>query len=89
MNIRFNRRKSLGPLTLLAGAYLAWKNRFRIQEGLETMGIKTPWIKDNGLDDVVRSGGAKVRGALNRGRIKSNLNARRSSLGSSSASSTY
>jgi hypothetical protein len=72
MNIKFDRRKSLGPLTLIAGAVIAWKYRFQIQEGLESVGIKTPWLKD-GLDDVVRSGGAKIKGAMTRGRLKSNL----------------
>lgn len=52
-------------VVLLAGGFLVWKYRFQIQEQLESMGIRTPWLNDN-FEGGVRSAGAKLKGKLKR-----------------------
>ena len=47
------------------GGYLLWKNRFKIQELLESQGVKTPWMTDD-VGEAVQSGAAKISGAAKR-----------------------
>ena len=53
-------RNAILALTVVGG-YFAWRNRFAIQRQLESLGIKTPVIRDN-LVDAAKSIGAKVAG---------------------------
>lgn len=47
---------------VVAGGYLLWINRFRVQRVLEANGIKTPWMK-NTVGEAVQSGAAKILGS--------------------------
>ena len=43
--------------------YFLWTNRFRVQEVLESNGIKTPWLTGN-VGDALMSGAAKASGIV-------------------------
>ncbi len=58
------------------GLFYAWRNRFRIQNFLESRGINTPTL-DNSLSDTVRSGFAKVTGKVEHGVREADRDARR------------
>lgn len=63
-----NRRNSIGISKLAffaVGGYLLWKNRFKVQELLESQGVKTPWMNSN-VGEAVQSGAAKLSGATKR-----------------------
>lgn len=60
------RRSNLGLFSLLlVGGYYAWRNRFRIQQFLESKGIDVPTSTRN-LTDTMRSSFAKVSGRFQR-----------------------
>jgi hypothetical protein len=63
-------RQNVGIFSLfLVGGLYAWRNRFRIQQFLESRGIDLPFnIASTGsLSDTVRGGAAKVSGSIERG----------------------
>jgi hypothetical protein len=67
-------RQNYGLFTLFAlGGYLAWRNRFRIQQFLESRGVNLPFdISDSGqIGDKVRGVAAKVSGSIEHGLRKS------------------
>lgn len=68
-------RSSRGGLLslFLVGGYFAWRNRFRIQQFLESRGIDVP-LSTNNLGDTLRSGVAKLSGSLENIERKSTKN---------------
>jgi hypothetical protein len=60
---------NVGVFTLFVlGGLYAWRNRFRIQQFVESRGISLPFnIASTGsLTDTVRGGAAKVSGSIER-----------------------
>lgn len=54
--------RGFGSILLLGGiGYLGWRNRFRIQQFLESRGIQTPFLRGS-LSDFVQSGVSKISG---------------------------
>ena len=63
-NLEAGRGLPWGKIALFSVAgYVLWANRFRVQEILETRGIKTPWL-NNTIGDTIQSGAAKVSGIV-------------------------
>jgi hypothetical protein len=63
-----NRSTRGGILTLaLLGGYYLWRNRYQVQEFLESKGIKTPLDTSGGLTNTIRSGIARLTGSAERG----------------------
>jgi hypothetical protein len=55
---------SAGILALVGlGAYYLYKNRYRIQQFMESQGIKTP-VDTSSIGSAISSGAAKVTGQL-------------------------
>ncbi len=53
-----------GGYALIAfGGYMLWKNRFRIQQFIESKGVNTP-LMNGSVSETIRSGVAKVSGSL-------------------------
>jgi hypothetical protein len=53
-------------LVLATGGYFAWRNRFKLQQFLESNGIPTPWMREN-ASEAVHSGVAKIKGRVQHG----------------------
>lgn len=60
-----NRRNGILSLVVLGGFY-AWRNRYRIQQFLESRGIDIP-IFGNRVTDRLMSVGAKTSGSVEHG----------------------
>lgn len=58
------RNSRIGFFSLLVvGGYYLWRNRFRVQQYLESVGIDMP-LSTRNVGDTIRSGVAKVSGNL-------------------------
>ncbi len=66
LNFESTRGFPWGKVALFSVAgYVLWANRFRVQEVLESNGIKTPWLNST-VGDTIQSGAAKLSGAVKR-----------------------
>lgn len=67
MNRRLvNTLNTLAPLLVVGGGLFIWRNRFRIQQRLESMGIRTP-VLTGGVEETAHSVASKVGGKMERG----------------------
>ena len=64
MNLESGKSFPWGKVALFSIAgYVLWANRFRVQEILESNGIKTPWLNGT-VGDTLMSGAAKASGIV-------------------------
>ncbi len=60
------RSNTMGMMALLlVGGFYLWRNRFRVQEFLQSYGIRLP-LSTRTVGDTFRSGVAKVSGEIER-----------------------